>query len=243
TPPGAGADLHPQGRERARRPDLRAAGDAGHRPARRGTATAARPRARSGRAGGTATPGAHLQRLRPGPGARARPGRGHGPRADHDVHLRLVAAGPLPGRVLGRQPGPGLLPGHPHRRPALAPHLAEHLTRIHDHLSGIPLQVEGRRRTTPKAVARLLASLEARLALVPLLERFADLRAEHAALDFADQVSLAARIARTVPQAGRLARRLHRVVLLDEFQDTSVAQLEMLTDLFGPGHAACAVGD
>src|SRR5699024_12701069 len=37
-----------------------------------------------------------------------------------------------------------------------------------------------------------------------------------------------------------LARRLHRVVLLDEFQDTSVAQLEMLTDLFGPGHAACA---
>ena len=122
-------------------------------------------------------------------------------------------------------------------------HLAEHLTRIHDHLSGIPLQVEGRRRTTPKAVARVLASLEARLALVPLLERFADLRAEHAALDFADQVSLAARIARTVPQAGRLARRLHRVVLLDEFQDTSVAQLEMLTDLFGPGHAACAVGD
>src|SRR5690625_5021862 len=122
-------------------------------------------------------------------------------------------------------------------------HLAEHLTRINDHLSGIPLQVEGRRRTTPKAVARVLASLEARLALVPLLERFADLRAEHAALDFADQVSLAARIARTVPQAGRLARRLHRVVLLDEFQDTSVAQLQMLTDLFGPGHAACAVGD
>src|SRR5699024_5094811 len=124
----------------------------------------------------------------------------------------------------------------PTRRSSDLPaHLAEHLTRIHDHLSGIPLQVEGRRRTTPKAVARVLASLEARLALVPLLERFADLRVEHAALDFADQVSLAARIARTVPQAGRLARRLHRVVLLDEFQDTSVAQLEMLTDIFGPG--------
>src|SRR5699024_7565608 len=64
-----------------------------------------------------------------------------------------------------------------------------------------------------------------------------------AALDFADQVSLAARVAREVPAAGALARRMHRVVLLDEFQDTSVAQLQMLTDLFGPGHAACAVGD
>ena len=121
--------------------------------------------------------------------------------------------------------------------------LAQHLTQVHDHLAGIPLQVEGRRRTTPKAVAKVLDSLESRLALIPLLERFAEVRTERAALDFADQVSLAAKIARTVPAAGRLARRMHRVVLLDEFQDTSVAQLEMLTDLFGPGHAACAVGD
>ncbi|MFC7373811.1 MULTISPECIES: ATP-dependent helicase [unclassified Brachybacterium] len=121
--------------------------------------------------------------------------------------------------------------------------LQEHLSTIRDHLSGIPLQVEGRRRTTPKAVASVLSALESRLALIPLLERFARVRAESAALDFADQVSLAARVAREVPAAGRLARRMHRVVLLDEFQDTSVAQLQMLTDLFGPGHAACAVGD
>ncbi|MCT1655197.1 UvrD-helicase domain-containing protein [Brachybacterium muris] len=121
--------------------------------------------------------------------------------------------------------------------------LREHLQQIHDHLSQIPLQVEGRRRTTPKKVAGVLEAIEVRLALIPLLEHFAALRREQGALDFADQVSLAARIAREVPAAGRLARRLHRVVLLDEFQDTSVAQLRMLTDLFGPGHAACAVGD
>lgn len=121
--------------------------------------------------------------------------------------------------------------------------LREHLQEIHDHLGGIPLQVEGRRRTTPKAVASVLTSLESRLALIPLLERFAQVRADSSALDFADQVSLAARVAREVPAASALARRMHRVVLLDEFQDTSVAQLEMLTDLFGPGHAACAVGD
>ncbi|WP_341856998.1 UvrD-helicase domain-containing protein [Brachybacterium sp. GPGPB12] len=50
-------------------------------------------------------------------------------------------------------------------------------------------------------------------------------------------------MAREVPAAAALARRMHRVVPLDEFQDTSVAQSRMLTDLFGPGHAACAVGD
>ncbi len=121
--------------------------------------------------------------------------------------------------------------------------LREHLEQIRDHLTGIPLQVQGRRRTTPKKVAAALDSIETRLALVPLLERFAAVRRERGALDFADQVSLAARIAREVPAAGRLARRMHRVVLLDEFQDTSVAQLRMLTDLFGPGHPACAVGD
>ena len=121
--------------------------------------------------------------------------------------------------------------------------LEAHLREIRDHLAQIPLQVEGRRRTTPKEVAKVIGALESRLALIPLLERFAEIRTADSALDFSDQVSLAARIARDVPAAATLARRMHRVVLLDEFQDTSVAQLRMLTDLFGPGHAACAVGD
>jgi DNA helicase-2/ATP-dependent DNA helicase PcrA len=121
--------------------------------------------------------------------------------------------------------------------------LETHLREIRDHLAQIPLQVEGRRRTTPKEVAKVLGALESRLALLPLLRRFAEIRTADSALDFSDQVSLAARVAREVPAAATLARRMHRVVLLDEFQDTSVAQLRMLTDLFGPGHAACAVGD
>lgn len=132
---------------------------------------------------------------------------------------------------------------------SLADHLVDpadldaELRAIREHLDQIPLQVEGRRRTTPRPVAAAIAALDARRALVPLLERFAEIRHEQGVLDFADQVTLAARIARTVPAAGRLARDLHRVVLLDEFQDTSVAQLEMLAGLFGPGHPACAVGD
>lgn len=132
---------------------------------------------------------------------------------------------------------------------SLADHLvapedaATYLREVRDHLSGIPLQHEGRLRSVPKPVRSALAAIDGRLALIPLVERFALIRRERSALDFADQVTLAATIARTVPAAGRLARDLHRVVLLDEFQDTSVAQLELLAGLFGAGHATCAVGD
>ncbi|MGP9694875.1 ATP-dependent helicase [Brachybacterium sp. AOP25-B2-12] len=126
----------------------------------------------------------------------------------------------------------------------VAPAAADALLRkIRDHLSGIPLQAEGKRRVTPKPVLAALAAIEGRLALLPLVERFAAVRRERAALDFSDQVTLAARIAQGVPAAGELSRDLHRVVLLDEFQDTSVAQLELLSGLFGAGHATCAVGD
>src|SRR5699024_12380979 len=56
------------------------------------------------------------------------------------------------------------------------------------------------------------------------------------------RLALASARARVGPAPGALARRMHRVVLLDEFQAPSVAQLQMPTALFGPGHAACAVG-
>jgi DNA helicase-2/ATP-dependent DNA helicase PcrA len=133
---------------------------------------------------------------------------------------------------------------------ALADHLVtpvdleEELVRIGDHLEQLPLQAPGgRRKVVPKPVAEVLTALASRRELVPLLERFEQERTAQAALDFSDQVRLAARIAHEVPEAGALERELHPVVLLDEFQDTSVAQLRMLADLYGPGHAACAVGD
>ena len=62
-------------------------------------------------------------------------------------------------------------------------------------------------------------------------------------LDFGDQVALAARLAERVPEVGRLERERAGVVLLDEYQDTSVAQRRMLVGLFGNGHPVTAVGD
>ena len=48
-------------------------------------------------------------------------------------------------------------------------------------------------------------------------------------MDFSDQIALAARLARELPEVGEAERAKFRVVLLDEYQDTSVAQALMLT--------------
>lgn len=121
--------------------------------------------------------------------------------------------------------------------------LRAELERMREHLATIPLQHEGRRRTVPKGVARAITALENRMDLLPILERYEQTRLREGRLDFSDQIALAARVAREVPAARELARGMHRVVLLDEFQDTSVAQLELLSQLFGAGHPTIAVGD
>ncbi|HUR52481.1 MAG TPA: ATP-dependent DNA helicase [Mycobacteriales bacterium] len=63
------------------------------------------------------------------------------------------------------------------------------------------------------------------------------------ALDFGDQVAFAARLAQTLPEVGEVERAATDVVLLDEYQDTSVAQRRLLVGLYGGGHPVTAVGD
>ena len=45
------------------------------------------------------------------------------------------------------------------------------------------------------------------------------------------------------PEVGAAERTRYQVVLLDEYQDTSHAQLKLLNALFGNGHPVTAVGD
>src|SRR4051794_36415338 len=94
-------------------------------------------------------------------------------------------------------------------------------------------------------VKEMLARQRARVALLPLVEAFEARKRAAGAIDYADQVAYAARIAVTAPEVGRRERARWRVVLLDEYQDTSVGQLRMLEALFGrdTGHAVLAVGD
>ncbi|MER5293199.1 ATP-dependent DNA helicase [Streptomyces pharetrae] len=84
----------------------------------------------------------------------------------------------------------------------------------------------------------------ARRELAELVLRYRAAKRERDLLDFGDQIALAARLAE-LPEVGRLLRDEFRVVLLDEYQDTSVAQRVLLAGLFGggTGHPVTAVGD
>ncbi|HEX3004787.1 MAG TPA: UvrD-helicase domain-containing protein, partial [Angustibacter sp.] len=74
-------------------------------------------------------------------------------------------------------------------------------------------------------VTALLGNLAARRQLLPLVRAYQQAKRAREALDFGDQLALAARLARELPDVGGGLRQQYRAVLLDEFQDTSHAQL------------------
>jgi DNA helicase-2/ATP-dependent DNA helicase PcrA len=103
--------------------------------------------------------------------------------------------------------------------------------------------VAGSAKPTTQDAARLLDKLRTRITVTELVERYAAAKLARRQLDFGDLVSLAARIARDIPEAGRMEREKYRVVLLDEFQDTSHAQMVLFSRLFADGRSVTAVGD
>ncbi|QNS04251.1 ATP-dependent DNA helicase [Streptomyces xanthii] len=130
---------------------------------------------------------------------------------------------------------------------ALDGELAEHLVtperlRAHDRellrsLEDVKL-TNGDLRKVPEAAA-------ARLELAELVGHYRAAKRARDVLDFGDQIALSATLAGTRPEVGEILRDEFRVVLLDEYQDTSVAQRLLLAGLFGggTGHAVTAVGD
>jgi DNA helicase-2/ATP-dependent DNA helicase PcrA len=96
---------------------------------------------------------------------------------------------------------------------------------------------------SPAAVRRVLETQRAREQLLPLVERYRAAKRAREVLDHGDQVELAARIAARHPEVGAAERGRYHAVLLDEYQDTSHAQLVLLRALFGGGHPVTAVGD
>jgi DNA helicase-2/ATP-dependent DNA helicase PcrA len=136
---------------------------------------------------------------------------------------------------------------------ALAADLGEHdisPAALQDWTVRLESQIAGyadapRKRGPYAPVLEMLARQKARVALLPLVEAFEARKRAAGAIDYADQVAYAARIAVASPEVGRRERARWKVVLLDEYQDTSVGQLRMLEALFGreTGHPVLAVGD
>ncbi|WP_395656033.1 UvrD-helicase domain-containing protein [Nocardioides sp.] len=105
-------------------------------------------------------------------------------------------------------------------------------------------EVAGRARVTYREpVEKAISAIDRRAELLGLVEAYRRLKRDLGLMDFSDQIELGARLAAEQPDVGALERRRFTVVLLDEYQDTSVAQAVMLSRLFGEGHPVTAVGD
>ncbi|WP_433066261.1 ATP-dependent helicase [Dactylosporangium sp. CS-033363] len=104
-------------------------------------------------------------------------------------------------------------------------------------------EVSGKTGKMAKPVRDVLSRQQARLQLLPLIRQYSEKKALLEAMDFGDQLSRAARVATAHPEVGQVERDRFRVVLLDEYQDTSHAQVVLLRALFGGGHPVTAVGD
>ncbi|MGV9312453.1 UvrD-helicase domain-containing protein [Streptomyces sp. NPDC003691] len=188
----------------------------------------------------------------------------HGLRIGLEPTARLLADATryqLAARVLREAPGP--YPSLTRSFPtlvsdllALDAELSEHLVdpgRLAGYDTGLLRTLDGTRlgnaelRKVPEAVA-------ARRELLDLTLRYRAAKRSRELLDFGDQIALSAELALTRPETGRILRDEFKVVLLDEYQDTSVAQRLLLSGLFGraprpggdpepTGHAVTAVGD
>lgn len=163
---------------------------------------------------------------------------------------RVVADAPGPFRHISRLSHHSI----PERVLALDAELQSHLATLDDVLAECD-RTEQRFAQAPlfrgnvmRDVARALDATAERRELVSLVGRYQELKRSLGVVEFADQLREAVRLVTSVPDVGAELRRRFRVVLLDEYQDTSAAQATLLRELFAPqgeelGFPVTAVGD
>ncbi|MEV8439852.1 ATP-dependent DNA helicase [Actinosynnema sp. NPDC051121] len=137
---------------------------------------------------------------------------------------------------------------------ALAGELGEHLVdpvTLWRHAERLCAVIENAPKTArqrdglPESLKAVVNAQRLRVNLIPLLEAYQARKRREAAMDFADQMSLAARLASEYPEVVRGERERYGAVLLDEYQDTGHAQRVLLRSLFGRGEPmpVTSVGD
>ncbi|MDP3892851.1 ATP-dependent DNA helicase [Nocardioides sp.] len=187
----------------------------------------------------------------------------HGLRIGHEPDTRVLADASryqLAVRAIQRHTRPvRLLSDHPQTVVnyvlALEGAMSEHLVEVDD-LRAFQRSQRAAfdqvvRTSRAKADAlKAINTLDRRDELIELVLTYRRLKAQHGLMDFSDQISLAAQLAAEHADVGAVERAKFKIVLLDEYQDTSVAQALMLSRLFsgptaesGRGHAVTAVGD
>ena len=190
----------------------------------------------------------------------------HGLRIGHEPDTRVIADASryqLAARAIARYTGHVRhLSDHPgtviNYLLALDGGMAEHLlgpADVRGFQQSLRPRVEAARaeehlKTKIAEVEKVLNTFDRREELLGLVESYRRLKTDLGLMDFSDQIELGARLATERPEVGEVERGKYRIVLLDEYQDTSVAQARMLSRLFsgpdaagGRGHAVTAVGD
>ena len=110
---------------------------------------------------------------------------------------------------------------------------------------------EPRRETkTERDIQKVQRLLRNRRVYARMAMSYARVKARMQVLDFGDLMRFAARIAEADPAIREGERARFKVVLLDEFQDTSHAQMSLFSSIYGadeaagiPAHPVMAVGD
>lgn len=89
---------------------------------------------------------------------------------------------------------------------------------------------------------KIISTVSSLPLLLDLAEQFSTAKAQRGFVEYADQVMLALQVIRRVDRVREDLRERYKVVLLDEYQDTSVVQTWLLSELLA-GHPVMAVGD
>ncbi|MGK2308436.1 ATP-dependent DNA helicase [Cutibacterium sp. V970] len=100
------------------------------------------------------------------------------------------------------------------------------------------------------SVKKNLLTVDEREDLLDLVKAYQDRKRQRGFVEFGDRMVQALHLVAHHPRVGQEVRARYRVVLLDEYQDTSSAQADLLAALFsgpdvdhGMGHPVMAVGD
>lgn len=113
------------------------------------------------------------------------------------------------------------------------------------HVATIP-DSEGRGKAATqghmKTISGAVAVAQSMPLMVELVTKYEAEKARLGLMEFSDQVARAHEIVSRFPEVGQEIREQYKVVLLDEYQDTSNIQIEFLSSLFR-GLAVTAVGD
>ena len=187
----------------------------------------------------------------------------HGLRIGHEPDTRVIADASryqLAARAIARYTGQvELLSDHP---PTVIGYVLGLEGAMSEHLVGVAevrdldahhrrlFAQELERASAKSTLTSTINALDRREELLGLVLAYRRLKADLGLMDFSDQIALGARLALERPEVGVLEREKFGVVMLDEYQDTSVAQARMLAGLFsgpdeerGRGHPVTAVGD